>query len=81
MHCIFCDQKGLSDTDMKGPPVTISGLGIAHMNCATEDMIRHRVFKGLRLADLVEDELEELNDLVRAELNHKRQVNVEVELF
>ncbi len=81
MYCIFCNHKVLSGTELRGQPTTVPGLGIAHRNCAIEDMIRHRVFRGLRLRELSVTELEELNDMVLAELNQKREVNTEVELF
>jgi len=82
MRCIFCD-KDIFKVDTKlGAPVTLPARGVAHSVCATHDLMERRVFGSIELADLSEQDLYELRELVLTEINLREGNNSEeVDLF
>ncbi|WP_420591589.1 hypothetical protein [Bacterioplanoides sp.] len=82
MKCCYCQQSVLS-----GEPITVSGVGPAHKSCFEKSLIEQRVFRDLNLRSLPVEELRELFDMVKMELNVRdaqhKQVDVwdEVTLF
>ncbi|MCT7357915.1 MULTISPECIES: hypothetical protein [Thalassolituus] len=76
MKCEFCHQSALA-----GKPITVSGIGIAHESCYERHLIEQRVFKTLNLRQLNETELSELHDLVQIEMNARKPVMEEIEIW
>jgi hypothetical protein len=77
MRCTYCDLSvlGLS-------PITVPGIGPAHVACYQTRLISERIFAGLNIAKLADDELNELSDLVRMEQNSRTANNSpEVDIF
>lgn len=81
MRCVFCDAPVLEKSERLGPPVTLSGVGVAHERCAQRDLVESRVFGSLRLKDLPTPSLYELRELLLNELNHREGCGSEIELF
>lgn len=78
MRCYYCDQPVLG-----AGPITVSGVGPAHSACHHESLVRQRVFKGLNIARLTDQELTELSDMVLMEKNVRSAGSgePEIELF
>ena len=66
MRCIFCDRNLLKSSAL-GHPITLSGVGICHSECAEDYLVNKRVFSGLKLKDLSDNDLENLYELILME--------------
>ena len=77
MRCIYCDQTVVGS----GNAVTIEGGAPAHAHCYQYELMSRRIFKHLRLTALTDGELNELQDLVKLEVNSRNEIADEVELF
>lgn len=64
MKCCYCSGDVLA-----ADPITVSGIGPAHRTCYERSLIEDRVFRNLNLRSLSENELNELFDMVKMELN------------
>lgn len=64
MRCTYCEQSvlGLS-------PITVPGIGPAHIGCYQTRLISERIFLGINIGKLDDAELNELSDLVLMEKN------------
>ncbi|MER2490658.1 hypothetical protein [Catenovulum sediminis] len=71
MRCMFCNSNMLESDKSKGLPVTIPGKGVAHTHCAEADLVKKRVFGNIHLADMEDDDLLELYELVQVEVNER----------
>lgn len=77
MRCVYCNGNVVGDKTA----VTIQGGAPAHANCHEFQLLSQRVFKNLKLTALTDVELNELQDLVKVELNSRAPQVEAVELF
>lgn len=77
MRCIYCDQSVIG-SDVA---ITVEGGAPAHSNCYQYELMSQRVFKNIKLTALTDSELNELQDLVKLEMNSRSSVADEVDLF
>jgi hypothetical protein len=76
MKCCYCHQDVLS-----GNPITVAGIGPAHRSCYEKNLIEQRVFRQLNLRSLPDQELRELFDMVKMELNVREADHQVVDLW
>ena len=77
MKCIYCLQPVFGASGM-----TVSPLGAAHIACFNNHSVQLRIFKGLTLSDLSDNEITDLHDLLLAEKNSRcKLISDLVELF
>ena len=77
VRCVFCGASVIGS----GAAVTIEGGAPAHAHCYQYELMSQRIFKHLKLTDLSDGELTELQDLVKLEVNSRSDAADEVELF
>lgn len=77
MKCPYCSESVVGEKDI----VVVVGEGPAHRICHERAVIGQRVFSGLNLPALSDEQLHELNDMVRMELNARQPAEELVELF
>jgi len=82
MRCNYCKKAVLGAS-----PITVPGLGPAHEICYQTHLVRKRIFSGLNIAALDDQQLAELSDLVLMEKNARMSEimenteEFEIELF
>lgn len=77
MRCTYCEQSVLGSS-----PITVPGIGPAHVVCYQTRLISERIFAGLNIAELKDEDLNELSDLVRMEQNSRKAEDVStIEVF
>lgn len=77
MRCIFCNKRIVGNDG-----ISVSGKGICHEICLQMDQAKRRVFMGLDMTALSDQELTDLKDLVLAEENSRNSSNGDdIELF
>lgn len=82
MRCSYCEQSVLGFS-----PITVPGIGPAHIGCYQTQLISERIFSGLNIAKLDDVELNELADLVSMEKNSRASMSddhmgeLDIELF
>lgn len=69
MRCMFCNKSIFNKET--GPPVTLSGRGVAHSQCAEQDLMKRRVFHNISMKDLADQDLQELYELASLEMNER----------
>ena len=77
MRCMFCKQKVLNKDDKLGKPISLARRGIAHAKCAEEDLIEKRIFGSIHIKEIVLDDLYELRELVKSEIEERVKRNNE----
>jgi hypothetical protein len=70
MRCTYCEKSVLGSS-----PITVPGIGPAHVACHQTNLISERIFAGLNIAKLSAEDLNELSDLVRMEQNSRMSMN------
>ncbi|AWB67246.1 hypothetical protein C2869_12705 [Saccharobesus litoralis] len=78
---MFCDGDVILNDRSKGLPITLPGRGIAHTYCAEDDLAKRRIFGNIHIADLDDDDLLELKEMVLAEVNIRHGVDQEAEII
>lgn len=82
MRCSYCDK-----TVLGAEPITVPGLGPAHEICYQAELVSNRVFSGLNIAQLTDQQLNELSDMVLMEKNARTSIDsmgesvFDIELF
>ena len=76
MKCCYCQQGVLS-----AEPITVSGVGPAHKSCFEKSLIEQRIFHHLNLRSLPIEELHELFDMVKMELNVRDAQHTQVDVW
>ena len=76
MKCPYCSKTVVGDKTA----VMIVGEGPAHKLCYERQIIGQRVFEGLQLPVLSDEQLSELSDMVKMELNSRMPAD-DIELF
>lgn len=78
MRCHYCDKSVFSSQ-----PVTVPGIGPSHAACHQINLVSERIFAGINLTKLDDDQLGELMDLVRMEQNVRTQAacSIQAEMF
>ena len=71
MRCIFCNERVIRRDKNHRPPITLPSRGIAHSDCAEEDLMARRIFGILHIDELTDDDLYELRELVQLEINDR----------
>lgn len=64
MICIHCEDKVVGKD-----PITVQGIGIAHLGCHQIKLDEDRVFMGINLSRLSMENLSNLSDLLCAEID------------
>ena len=77
MRCMFCKQEVLNQDDSLGRPISIPMRGIAHSNCAEEDLIEKRIFGSIHITEISLEDLYELRELVKVEIDDRVKRNNE----
>lgn len=68
---MFCNENILENDDSLGKPMTVPGRGVAHSYCAEKDLNKKRIFGSVHIADLEDDDLLELFELVQTEVKER----------
>ena len=76
MKCPYCKENVIGEKNV----VVVVGEGPAHAICHERATISQRVFAGLKLPVLTDEQLSELSDMVKMEQNSRKQEEV-IELF
>lgn len=82
MRCNYCDKPVLGSD-----PITVAGIGPAHVVCYQTRLTSERIFNGLNIAKLDDLQLNELSDMVLMEKNSRSILigasndEFEIELF
>ena len=82
MRCSYCEKAVLGSS-----PITVPGLGPAHEICYQTNLVSNRIFAGLNIALLDNQQLNELSDMVLMEKNARTSEtsgsfdDFEIELF
>ena len=66
MHCNYCHKPVLGSN-----PITVAGVGTAHVVCYQTRLTSERIFNGLNIAKLDDIQFNELADLVLMERNFR----------
>ncbi|WP_111979842.1 hypothetical protein [Algibacillus agarilyticus] len=74
MRCMFCDLDIINKDLSKGLPITVPGKGVAHTYCAEQDLHSRRIFGNIHIADLEDNDLYELKEMVMAEVNQRNGI-------
>ena len=61
-------KKVLNNDDSLGRPISIPSRGVAHANCAEEDLIEKRIFGSFHITEISLEDLYELRELVKSEI-------------
>jgi hypothetical protein len=77
MRCMFCKEKVLNKDDSLGKPISIPSRGIAHANCAQADLIEKRIFGSIHITEVSLEDLYELRELVKLEIDERVKRNNE----
>ena len=77
MRCMFCKQEVLNQDDSLGRPISLPMRGIAHSNCAEEDLIEKRIFGSIHITEISLEDLYELRELVKVEIDDRVKRNNE----
>lgn len=75
MRCIFCQKPVFGEEG-----TTLPGNGPSHRDCAEKASLMKRVYKGLDLATLTDEEIDDLLHFIEVEKNARSSCN-EIELF
>ncbi|PKG38739.1 hypothetical protein CXF74_12395 [Psychromonas sp. Urea-02u-13] len=75
MRCMFCKQEVLNKDDKLGKPISLARRGIAHAKCAEEDLIEKRIFGSIHIKEIVLEDLYELRELVKSEIEERVKRN------
>ncbi|MEL7399947.1 MAG: DUF2175 domain-containing protein [Pseudomonadota bacterium] len=68
LNCIFCNKLVFGESGL-----TVPQRGPAHQHCYQADSALRRTFQCLDIAELNDDELRDLKDLVLSEENDRRR--------
>lgn len=79
MLCPYCKENVIGSAASE--VVVVVGEGPAHKICHERAVIGQRVFSGLDLPRLSDKQLNELNDMVKMELNSREGEEDAIELF
>ena len=83
--CKFCGGSLLDNTEVLGEPIVVKNIGPSHSLCAEKDSSRNvskRLFGSTTyLKDISLEDLEEIGDLVKLELNIRNDLHGGAELF
>ncbi len=80
MRCQFCGESVVGSKD----PMTIVGVGSAHLSCYMSFQFQQRIFKGVDLTKLSAHELSALDELLQTEKNRRSRrqgADEDIELF
>ncbi|MCP4323302.1 MAG: hypothetical protein GY951_01605 [Psychromonas sp.] len=77
MRCMFCEQEVLNQDDSLGRPISLAQRGVAHSNCAEEDLIEKRIFGSIHVTEISLEDLYELRELVKVEIDDRVKRNNE----
>ncbi|WP_022941278.1 hypothetical protein [Psychromonas hadalis] len=77
MRCMFCKKEVLNQDKSLGRPISLPRRGIAHSNCAEEDLIEKRIFGSIHITEISLDDLYELRELVKTEIDDRVKHNNE----
>ena len=64
MNCVYCSKAVFGSEG-----ITVSGKGPAHQQCYHANQIFKRTFQSIEISELSDEELNDLKDLVLAEIN------------
>jgi hypothetical protein len=62
MRCIYCKDELVGQD-----PMTVAGIGIAHHVCHKKKHEEDRIFMGVKISGLNDDELAKLDELIQEE--------------
>lgn len=71
MKCEYCGESIFKHNSRSGTPITVAGVGIAHLRCAETAVFSKREFKNISLNALSLEELRELKEMLLQELNSR----------
>jgi len=71
MRCIFCENEVLNQDDSLGKPISLPMQGVAHSMCAEEDLIEKRIFGSIHITEVSLEDLYELRELVKTEIDER----------
>ncbi len=77
MRCMFCDKEVLNQDSSLGRPISLPRRGVAHSNCAEEDLIEKRIFGSIHITEISLEDLYELRELVKVEIDDRVKRNNE----
>jgi len=77
MRCMFCKKEIFEKNDLLGKPISLPSQGIAHSRCAEEDLIEKRIFGSIHITEIALEDLYELRELVKTEINERVKRNNE----
>ncbi|PKF62550.1 hypothetical protein CW745_03750 [Psychromonas sp. psych-6C06] len=77
MRCMFCQKEVFDENDHLGKPISIPSRGVAHSQCAEEDLIEKRIFGSIHITEISLEDLYELRELVKTEINERVKRNNE----
>ncbi len=69
MLCDVCHAPIFNHVETLGMPLTLPATGVAHQKCAARHLAKRRIFQGITLAELSDQALLDLKEMVRLELN------------
>ena len=78
MYCPYCSKSVVGESNV----VIVVGGGPAHRHCHDREVIGQRIFAGMNLPTLSDQQLLELSDMVKMELNSRDESQEDaIELF
>jgi hypothetical protein len=77
MRCMFCKKQVLNKDDKLGKPISLARRGLAHAKCAEEDLIEKRIFGSIHIKEIPLEDLYELRELVKYEIDLRVKRNNE----